>query len=770
MGTWASLHIRERMGRLTRKQRYQLSICFCVGLLGCITSIVVLNIERENTSRYRAENYDRLEVNTQLFLQVVDDTNSFCENLYTSIDALPTLEAYTSTELLAQMTEPGFHVVENMSPFQRGTDPHRMFNRLLSFAMVNQNYSEIVLCLPHSDVYIALAENGRYAAVCHGVEELRMIINLQGDTANLKNGTLLAAKPTHYASSPVYVVRAVDDSFLLCGISDEVFQESLLRDSSGRSYDTEQMVCVLPDGQTLMKGGGALPVEEDRLLGEALVENVEQYTLMRFELEAPRCMLIAVLRETGVTSAVTSAWFRLMIALNVLWVLSMVFIYTYFILHVLRPLRQISEEVPVSDAQAEDQSNTDELEKIAYAIHHYYQQLSTSQKTIDEQIRQLRRACLEQLALDQYPSLTAEQLEELGIPGLLSRYLLITLYPDDGRWGHVDCSDQEYRYRCHITLAAVSEALSPQLEGLDAQCLMLQSCLLIVVCVPGDEAEDFVRQRLESWVSLISAQLCERLQYGVSKVCSGQDSFSHAYHEAMLHAALVEEKESGRSEHISLNALLKQNMHMADLVYMERYDEAYACFKEMVETLFQQKSRHLRTQQLTSILQLTLTMITETNESNIFLLEQMNLDTAELLRPEGKSEVLSLWQHVFCQLETHRDNRIHGQYSGQFASVYQYMHAHFRDSSLSLSILAEEFGMSVSTLSREFQKNLGQGFLESLHRLRIEAAKYEIEHTNVPLSDIAVAVGYTNTLTMTRAFKKYMGSTPSVFRKTDTAL
>ena len=78
--------------------------------------------------------------------------------------------------------------------------------------------------------------------------------------------------------------------------------------------------------------------------------------------------------------------------------------------------------------------------------------------------------------------------------------------------------------------------------------------------------------------------------------------------------------------------------------------------------------------------------------------------------------------------------------------------------------------MSVSTLSREFQKNLGQGFLESLHRLRIEAAKYEIEHTNVPLSDITVAVGYTNTLTMTRAFKKYMGSTPSVFRKTDTAL
>ena len=770
MRTKATLRLDKALGRLTRRQRYLLSICLSIGLLASITSIVVLNIERENTSRYREENYDRLGVNTQLFLQTVDDTDSFCKNLYTSIDALPSVEGYSSAELRDLMAEPGFRIVENATPFKFGTMPHKMYGRLLALVMGNQNYSEILLYLPGSDMYIALAESGRYAAVCQGAEELRMFVNLQGDLEALTDGELLAAKPTHYASSPVYVVRSVRDSYLLCGISADVFQESLLRDSSGRSYNTEQMVLVLPDGQKLMRTDRSLPVDEAQLPGDVAIEDVGGYTLMRFPLEAPRCTLIAVLSETGVTSAVTSAWFRLMIALNALWLLSMLFIYVYFILRVLRPLKQISEGVPVADAQTAEQTSTDELEKIAYAIHRYSQQLSTSQKTIAEQIRQLRRACLKQLALDQYPLLTAEQLEGLGIPQLLSRYLLITLYPDDGRWGHEDCSDQEYRYRCHITLAAVSETLSPQLEGLDAQCLMLQSCLLIVVCVPGEEQERFVRLRLEGWVSLISAQLCERLQYGVSMVCSGQECFSRAYLEAMLHAALVEEKESGRSQDISLSALLKQNMLMADLIYMERYGEAYICFKEMVETVFQQKSRHLRAQQLASILQLTLTMITETNEINLHLLEQMNLDATGLLRADEKTEVLARWEHVFSQLEVYRDKRLHGQYSGQFASIYQHMHAHFRDSGLSLSMLAEEFGMSVSTLSREFQKNLGQGFLESLHRLRIEAAKYEIEHTNAPLSDIAVAVGYTNTLTMTRAFKKYTGCTPSVFRKIDAAL
>ena len=93
------------------------------------------------------------------------------------------------------------------------------------------------------------------------------------------------------------------------------------------------------------------------------------------------------------------------------------------------------------------------------------------------------------------------------------------------------------------------------------------------------------------------------------------------------------------------------------------------------------------------------------------------------------------------------------------------MHANFRDSGLSLTALAEEFGMSVSTLSREFQKNLGQGFLDSLHQMRIEEAKYAIENTNASLNDIAISVGYTNTLTMTRAFKKYLGCTPGSFRK-----
>lgn len=760
-------HRKERFySRMTKEQQFLLIICFCILVLWMITLFSILALERKNTERYRIENHDRLQVNLQMFEQIIEDTDSFCKNMSTSVGVLPSLEQYTAEEMLASQNESGFHVYENAPLFRLDSDPRKLFNRLLGIVMANRNYSELVFYLPRADVFVVLAENGRYAASCHGMEELRLLIDLQGDFTAYSDGELIAAHPTQYAASPLYVVRRISDSFLLCGIAAESFQNSLMLDNSGRSYKLVQMICRLPDGQMLARTAAELPLDEQQLCGNAEIEDIRPYTLMRFTMEAPACTLIAVLEKTGITSVFSAAWFRLLLVLNSLWVGALAVTYGYSIIRVFKPLRRIREEVAV---QGDDSAkrHVDDLEQIANTIHNYHQQLSSSRKTIDEQIHHLRGACLKQLAMNQYPSLSQEQMDELGIPALLDRYVLVTLYPDDGRWGHEDCSEQEYRYYRHVILVAVRDTLNPQMGSLETQYLMLQSCMLMVIRIPGDEEEAFVRQRLESWVSLISAQLSVRLHYGISKARSGMDSVSRAYHEAVLHAALIEEKETGRSEVISLNALLKEN-NMADLIYMERYGDAFACFQEMVNTLLRQKGRHLRTQQLTSLLQMTLTMVTETNGSNANLIDQEGIDAQQLLSPDEEEKVLERWKSVFTLLEKDKNEQIHSQYSNQFAAVYQYMNAHFRDPGLSLSMMADHFGMSVSTLSREFQKNLGQGFLESLHHMRIEAARYEIEHTNVSLSDIAIAVGYTNALTMTRAFKKYLNCTPSVFRKKGT--
>ena len=408
------------------------------------------------------------------------------------------------------------------------------------------------------------------------------------------------------------------------------------------------------------------------------------------------------------------------------------------------------------------------MNRLSLAIHQYNQQLASSQKTIGAQVRQLRQAYLEQLILEQDPYIPQNQLESLEMTNLLKEYVLALIYPEDGRWG--TGSEQGAGHHRHVALSAIQEILQAQFQEIDVQFLMCQGCLVGIIPLHGEMSEETVRQVAILWAINIGAQLKKRFRCSVSGIHSGMDSLSVSYHEAMCRAALLEEQESGRSEDIRMNVLLKQGMQLADLVCVERYNSACGCFQEMMDTVFKQKSRSLRNRQLNCVLSMMLCLLMENPETNQVLFEQMNVNSHELIRLKEREQMAQEWKTVFEQLESYKSRKIRGQYSEQFASIYQYMHAHFRDPGISLSMMAAEFNMSISTLSREFQKNLGQGFLESLHHMRIEAARYEIEHTNSPLSDIAISVGYTNTLTMTRAFKKYLGCTPGVFRKKDGAV
>lgn len=491
-----------------------------------------------------------------------------------------------------------------------------------------------------------------------------------------------------------------------------------------------------------------------------------KYTLMHWKVDDPGYDLYAVLTETGATSVFNSDMFDWLIVLNVLWLLIIATICGYMLLRIYRPLQELSNRLPVEIAKGSDDTNS--LAKISHALNEYDQQLSSNRLTISENQSHLRRACLKLLIMNQTPSITPTQMQELGIVELLERFVLITVYPDDGHWGKSDGSAQENSYRSHVTVTTVQELLKPHITDDRMEFLLFEECLLLIVPVAEDVNEAALRKNAELWATDIGKHLNERFLFGISKVRCGIENFSRAYHDAMRSAALVEERESGRSEDITLNVLLKQNMHMMDLVYMERYADAFACMKEMIETLSNQKSRLLRSQQLSSLLSITYCMLTETNKTNSLLMEKMNLDINALTRAENEAEALETWEAVFTQLEKHRDEQISSQFSDEFSSIYQYLYAHYKDPEISLSLLAEQFDMSLSTLSREFQKNTGYGFLECLHRMRVDAAKYEIEHSNTPLSDIAEAVGYTNTLTMTRAFKKYMGCTPSAFRKKET--
>jgi YesN/AraC family two-component response regulator len=157
-------------------------------------------------------------------------------------------------------------------------------------------------------------------------------------------------------------------------------------------------------------------------------------------------------------------------------------------------------------------------------------------------------------------------------------------------------------------------------------------------------------------------------------------------------------------------------------------------------------------------------LLVESGEHNPRVLDNA-LMLAHSTDLNSQQDLLALWQSVFLFLRNTRKQS--ERHSPLFQEIDAYMRAHFRESGMSLATLADAFNVSSATISREFKKNTGTGFLECLHRLRIEAAKAEISATQTPIKDIALHVGYDNALTMTRAFKKYEGATPNTFRNLD---
>lgn len=99
----------------------------------------------------------------------------------------------------------------------------------------------------------------------------------------------------------------------------------------------------------------------------------------------------------------------------------------------------------------------------------------------------------------------------------------------------------------------------------------------------------------------------------------------------------------------------------------------------------------------------------------------------------------------------------------QLWPLLQFVHAHYNDR-LNLSDLSARFFMSVPYISRFFKMHVGIGFVEYLHRLRIERATYLLQHTDMTVTEIAFRVGFDNSRTFSRVFREQKGRSAREYR------
>lgn len=96
--------------------------------------------------------------------------------------------------------------------------------------------------------------------------------------------------------------------------------------------------------------------------------------------------------------------------------------------------------------------------------------------------------------------------------------------------------------------------------------------------------------------------------------------------------------------------------------------------------------------------------------------------------------------------------------------IKAYIEEHYKDHSLSLKSIAEQFDISASYATRFFKNQTGDSLMRYIDCMRMQTAKQLLKSTELTLKDILYEVGYIDATNFIRKFKRNEGLTPIQYR------
>jgi YesN/AraC family two-component response regulator len=143
-----------------------------------------------------------------------------------------------------------------------------------------------------------------------------------------------------------------------------------------------------------------------------------------------------------------------------------------------------------------------------------------------------------------------------------------------------------------------------------------------------------------------------------------------------------------------------------------------------------------------------------------FLGDYGSLDTMFLFRHD-LADVKGWMCELARSVTESMDMRRRGKPLEIVSRSQHYLQAHFQESDLSLTRMAEDLGVTPAYLSTVFKKAAGMSVTQHIAMLRLEKAREMIKSSRLDIREVAERVGFNDEFYFSRCFKKYFGTPPS---------
>ncbi|WP_158560320.1 AraC family transcriptional regulator [Paenibacillus contaminans] len=129
----------------------------------------------------------------------------------------------------------------------------------------------------------------------------------------------------------------------------------------------------------------------------------------------------------------------------------------------------------------------------------------------------------------------------------------------------------------------------------------------------------------------------------------------------------------------------------------------------------------------------------------------------------GYLRLVSLFYRLFEKLEAGKQTKetTQNEWVGRGEA---FMRMHFTEG-ITVDDAAKHAGVSRSHFSVVFTRQMGIAPVSFLQRLRMEKASRMLRETGLPVTEIALSLGYPELYSFTRAFSNYFGQSPTKFRE-----